>query len=59
MGHLSYMLSGKGLTMKPSIGMAFKVYGRIGTIVAIHPFGTIDVQMSDGATYRVTGLAFL
>ena len=41
----------------PAIGMTYIVYGKVGTIVAIHPFGTIDVEVGDKA-YRITGLAF-
>jgi hypothetical protein len=42
----------------PSVGMTMKVYGAVGTIIAVHAFGTVDVEMADGRCYRVTGLAF-
>lgn len=46
-------------TTRPAIGMTYDVRGRLGTIIAVHPFGTIDVRMDDGATYRVSGLPFI
>ena len=30
--------------------------GRV-RIIAIHPFGTIDVQRADGQCFRITGLS--
>ncbi len=43
---------------KPTIGQTFDVRGTLGTIVAVHAFGTIDVELPNGRTYRVTGLFF-
>lgn len=42
----------------PTVGMKYRVYGKLGTIVRVHPFGTIDVEMPNGNRYRVTGLSF-
>lgn len=45
--------------MKPKIGQLVTVYGLRCQIVAVHPFGTIDVVSLDGKyAYRFSGLAF-
>ena len=35
-----------------------QVYGRFveGTVIAVHPFGTVDVELNNGQCYRVSGL---
>jgi hypothetical protein len=43
----------------PNIGDTYTIYGTIGTIIEVHAFGTIDIELPDGRCYRVTGLAFL
>lgn len=45
----------------PHIGQTCQVYGVWCTIIAIHPFGTIDVEAMDGSGryWRVSGLSFL
>lgn len=47
----------KGIEV-PAIGQTVKVRGQRAVIIAIHPFGTIDVQLNDGRCYRISGLAF-
>jgi hypothetical protein len=46
---------------QPTIGQHCKIYGVWCQIIAIHPFGTIDVEAIDGSGrwWRVSGLAFL
>ena len=36
-----------------------EIYGRkyVATLLAIHPHGTIDVQLADGRCFRVSGLS--
>ena len=36
------------------------IYGRAQRVIIlrVHPFGTFDVQLSNGNCYRVTGLSF-
>ena len=44
---------------KPQIGQLVTVYGQQCRIIAIHDFGTIDVETLDGSRcYRLSGLAF-
>jgi len=42
-----------GKTIKTSI------FGRIveGKILAVHPFGTVDIEIANGNCYRVSGLS--
>jgi len=54
----------KGQKMtKPTVGQKIKinVYGRLQTVtvLAVHKFGTIDVETEAGACYRVSGLSFI
>jgi hypothetical protein len=48
---------------KPTIGQKIEmpVYGkiRIVTVLAVHPFGTIDIETESGACFRITGLSFI
>jgi hypothetical protein len=48
---------------KPTIGQKIQmpVYGkiRVVTVLAVHPFGTIDVETEMGNVLRITGLAFI
>ena len=48
---------------KPIVGQKIKlsVYGTLQTVtvLAVHKFGTIDVETESGACYRVTGLSFI
>jgi hypothetical protein len=47
---------------KPTIGQKIEmsVYGKlqIVTVLAVHPFGTIDIETESGACFRITGLSF-
>ena len=41
----------------PLLGAAMTVHGVAGKIIAVHDFGTVDVeQVRTGRAYRVTGL---
>jgi hypothetical protein len=48
---------------KPIVGQKIKlsVYGKlqIVTVLAVHKFGTIDVETESGACFRITGLSFI
>jgi hypothetical protein len=48
---------------KPIIGQKIKlsVYGALQTVtvLAVHPFGTIDIETATGACFRITGLSFI
>jgi hypothetical protein len=48
---------------KPIVGQKIKlsVYGALQTVtvLAVHKFGTIDVETESGACFRVTGLSFI
>jgi hypothetical protein len=47
---------------KPIIGQKVQmhVFGKLQTvtILAVHPFGTVDIETASGACYRITGLSF-
>ena len=43
---------------KPQVGDSIQVHGRVAKILKVHPFGTLDVQFSDGQTCRISGLSF-
>lgn len=43
----------------PNVGDWCTVYGVRCVIIAVRPFGTIDVEAPDGRCWRVSGLAFL
>jgi hypothetical protein len=47
---------------KPTVGQKIQttVYGKLQTVIvlAVHPFGTIDVETATGACFRITGLSF-
>jgi hypothetical protein len=47
---------------KPTIGQKIQmpVYGKLQTVIvlAVHPFGTIDIETESGACFRITGLSF-
>jgi len=47
---------------KPTVGQKIKtsVFGKVQivTVVAVYPFGTMDVETSAGKRYRLTGLSF-
>ena len=51
------------MTTKPTIGQKIKihVYGRLQTVtvLAVHKFGTVDVETESGACFRVSGLSFI
>jgi len=54
----------QGLFMKtPQVGQVktMHIFGKVQqvTILAVHPFGTMDIELSTGKCYRVTGLSFL
>lgn len=36
------------------------IYGRMvtGKIIAVHPFGTVDIETESGNCFRVSGIAF-
>lgn len=48
---------------KPIVGQKIQVpvYGkiRVVTVLAVHPFGTIDVETEMGNVLRITGLSFI
>ncbi len=48
---------------KPVAGSSIQlhVHGKIQTVkvLAVHPFGTIDIETESGNCYRITGLSFL
>ena len=48
---------------KPTVGQKIKlhVYGRLQTVtvLAVHKFGTMDVETESGACFRVSGLSFI
>lgn len=48
---------------KPSIGqrITLAVYGKpqAVTVLAIHPFGTLDIETASGKCFRITGLSFI
>lgn len=43
-------------TIALKVGNPYEVYGKVGTIRKVWPFGTIDVEMPSGKFFRVTGL---
>lgn len=43
----------------PRAGDRTTVYGQSAIIRRVRPFGTIDVETSDGRWYRISGLDFL
>jgi hypothetical protein len=47
---------------KPTVGQTIQVaiYGKIQTVtvLAVHPFGTVDVETSTGKCFRLSGLSF-
>ena len=54
----------QGLYMKtPQVGQVktMHIFGKVQqvTILAVHSFGTMDIELSSGKCFRVTGLAFL
>jgi hypothetical protein len=54
----------QGLFIKtPQVGQVktMHIFGKVQqvTILAVHSFGTMDIELSTGQCYRVTGLAFL
>jgi hypothetical protein len=53
----------KPTMQKPTVGQKIEmpVYGkiRIVTVLAVHPFGTIDVETEMGNVLRITGLSFI
>lgn len=44
---------------RPRVGQTIKVHGMLATIIKVHPFGTIDCQVTDGRCFRVTGLGWV
>jgi hypothetical protein len=48
---------------KPTVGQKINVhvYGRLQTVtvLAVHKFGTVDVETESGACFRVSGLSFI
>jgi len=48
---------------KPIVGETRKlhIFGKVQqvTILAVHQFGTIDVEVESGQCYRISGLSFL
>lgn len=48
---------------KPIVGQKIQIalYSKLQTVtvLAVHKFGTIDVETESGACYRVTGLSFI
>jgi hypothetical protein len=48
---------------KPIVGQKIKlsVYGALQTVtvLAVHKFGTIDVETASGNCFRITGLSFI
>jgi hypothetical protein len=48
---------------KPTVGQKIQmpVYGKLQTVtvLAVHPFGTIDIETATGACFRITGLSFI
>lgn len=48
---------------KPIVGQKIKmsVFGKLQTVtvLAVHKFGTIDIETATGACFRVTGLSFI
>jgi hypothetical protein len=54
----------QGLFMKtPQVGQVktMHIFGKVQqvTILAVHSFGTMDIELSSGKCFRVTGLSFL
>ena len=54
----------QGLYMKtPQVGQVktMHIFGKVQqvTILAVHAFGTMDIELSSGKCFRVTGLSFL
>ena len=51
------------IMQKPTVGQKIKmpVYGkiRVVTVLAVHSFGTIDVETEMGNVLRITGLSFI
>ena len=51
------------IMQKPTVGQKIQmpVYGkiRVVTVLAVHPFGTIDVETEMGNVLRITGLSFI
>jgi hypothetical protein len=54
---------GEKKMQKPTIGQKIQmpVYGKLQTVtvLAVHPFGTIDVETEMGNVLRITGLSFI
>ena len=48
---------------KPIVGQKIQiaVYSKLQTVtvLAVHKFGTIDVETASGACFRITGLSFI
>ena len=54
----------QGLFMKtPQAGQVktMHIFGKVQqvTILAVHSFGTMDIELASGQCYRVSGLSFL
>ena len=54
----------EGSTMnKPSVGqrITLHIYGKpqAVTVLAVHPFGTLDIETDSGKCFRITGLSFI
>jgi hypothetical protein len=56
-------ITGEQTMQKPTIGQKIQmpVYGKLQTVtvLAVHPFGTIDIETESGACFRITGLSFI
>jgi len=55
--------TGEKIMKKPTVGQKIEmpVYGKLQTVtvLAVHSFGTIDVETESGACFRITGLSFI
>ena len=52
-----------GFMKKPVAGSTIKMHvrGKVQTVkvLAVHPFGTLDIETESGHCFRVTGLSFI
>ena len=62
-GCLFFKQTGENTMQKPTVGQKIQIaiYSKLQTVtvLAVHKFGTIDVETESGACFRVTGLSFI
>lgn len=58
-----FLISGAKTMNKPIVGQKIQIaiYSKLQTVtvLAVHKFGTIDVETASGNCFRITGLSFI